>query len=49
MPKVVVFTFVALWHEVAIRLLVWGWLISLFLLPELLATWLLPESRVRIL
>lgn len=45
MPKVVVFTFVALWHEVGIRLLVWGWLISLFLLPELLATWLLPESR----
>jgi len=45
LPKLVVFTFVALWHEVAIRLLVWGWLISLFLLPELIATWVLPESR----
>ncbi|KAL0075901.1 MBOAT, membrane-bound O-acyltransferase family-domain-containing protein [Phycomyces blakesleeanus] len=34
----VVFTFVALWHDIEMKLLAWGWLICLFLLPELLAT-----------
>ncbi|TFK61685.1 MBOAT-domain-containing protein [Pluteus cervinus] len=40
-----VFTFVALWHDLTFRLLAWGWLVSFFVLPELLARWLLPESR----
>ena len=33
-----VFTFVALWHDINLRLLMWGWLITLFVLPEVLAT-----------
>ncbi|KAG7837539.1 hypothetical protein KL942_004427 [Ogataea angusta] len=33
-----VFTFVAIWHDIELRLLIWGWLIVLFLLPEMLAT-----------
>ncbi|KAJ2918186.1 hypothetical protein MD484_g2218, partial [Candolleomyces efflorescens] len=40
-----VFTFVALWHDLTFRLLAWGWLVSLFILPELLATYILPKSK----
>lgn len=40
-----VFTFVALWHDLTFRLLAWGWLVSLFVIPELLATYLLPQSQ----
>ena len=40
-----VFTFVAMWHDIQLRLLVWGWLITLFVLPELLATLAFPAAR----
>jgi len=33
----VIFTFVALWHDTELKLLAWGWLISLFFLPEMIA------------
>ncbi|KAL1928870.1 hypothetical protein VTP01DRAFT_2656 [Rhizomucor pusillus] len=33
-----VFTFVALWHDIELKLLAWGWLICLFLMPELIAS-----------
>lgn len=46
LPKLLVFTFVALWHDLSMRLLVWGWLISLFILPEVLASTLLPQKQV---
>lgn len=42
-----IFTFVALWHDLSFRLLAWGWLVSVFILPELLAATLLPQSKVR--
>eukprot|EP00992_Anisonema_acinus_P010051 TRINITY_DN6277_c0_g1_i1.p2 TRINITY_DN6277_c0_g1~~TRINITY_DN6277_c0_g1_i1.p2 ORF type:complete len:208 (+),score=59.56 TRINITY_DN6277_c0_g1_i1:499-1122(+) len=32
-----IFTFVAVWHDVEIKLLAWAWLMCLFFLPELLA------------
>ncbi|KAJ7639190.1 MBOAT, membrane-bound O-acyltransferase family-domain-containing protein [Roridomyces roridus] len=41
----IVFTFVALWHDLTFRLLAWGWLVSLFILPEFVARYLLPESK----
>jgi D-alanyl-lipoteichoic acid acyltransferase DltB (MBOAT superfamily) len=41
-----VFTFVALWHDLTFRLLAWGWLVSLFVVPELAARYVLPESKV---
>ena len=34
-----VFTFVAIWHDIQLRLLLWGWLICLFMLPEILMGW----------
>ena len=40
-----VFTFVALWHDISLRLLVWGWLISLFVLPEVVAGLLFPAKK----
>ncbi|KAF7355629.1 hypothetical protein MSAN_01480200 [Mycena sanguinolenta] len=40
-----VFTFVALWHDLTFRLLAWGWLVSLFIVPELVASYVLPESK----
>lgn len=43
---VLVFSFVALWHDLSFRLLAWGWLVSLFILPELCARYLLPQSKV---
>lgn len=44
---VLVFSFVALWHDLSFRLLAWGWLVSLFIFPELLASYLLPAKKVR--
>ncbi|KAE8153418.1 MBOAT, membrane-bound O-acyltransferase family-domain-containing protein [Aspergillus avenaceus] len=43
----IVFTFVALWHDLNLRLLMWGWLITLFILPEVIATLLFPAHRWR--
>ncbi|KAK7522706.1 MBOAT, membrane-bound O-acyltransferase family-domain-containing protein [Phyllosticta citriasiana] len=40
-----VFTFVALWHDIQLRLLMWGWLITLFVAPEVLATMAFPRRR----
>ncbi|KAI9460293.1 MBOAT, membrane-bound O-acyltransferase family-domain-containing protein [Boletus coccyginus] len=40
-----IFTFVALWHDLSLRLLAWGWLVSVFILPELLAVTLVPQSK----
>ncbi|KAJ9318604.1 hypothetical protein DTO271D3_1266 [Paecilomyces variotii] len=40
-----VFTFVALWHDINLRLLMWGWLITLFVLPEVIAGLLFPANR----
>lgn len=34
----VIFTFVAVWHDIQLRMLAWGWLITLFILPEMVAT-----------
>ncbi|KAF1984108.1 glycerol:H+ symporter-like protein [Aulographum hederae CBS 113979] len=40
-----VFTFVALWHDINLRLLMWGWLVTLFVLPEIIATMLFPKRK----
>ena len=42
---VTVFTFVALWHDIDLRLLTWGWLITLFILPEVVAGYVFPKRR----
>ncbi|CAG7855141.1 Glycerol uptake protein 1 [Serendipita indica DSM 11827] len=36
LATLVSFTFVALWHDLQLRLLVWGWLLTLFILPEMI-------------
>ncbi|KAK6539645.1 glycerol transporter [Orbilia ellipsospora] len=41
----IVFTFVALWHDLSLTLLTWGWLIVLFIMPEMIARTLLPYSK----
>ncbi|KAF9450468.1 glycerol transporter [Macrolepiota fuliginosa MF-IS2] len=45
MNTILVFSFVALWHDLTFRLLAWGWLVSLFIIPELLARWLIPSTK----
>ncbi|BGP19275.1 hypothetical protein JCM10213_008207 [Rhodosporidiobolus nylandii] len=40
-----VFTFVALWHDLRLRLLVWGWAVTLFIAPEMLARKVVPASK----
>lgn len=34
-----IFTFVALWHDFELKMILWGWLIALFLIPEQAAGW----------
>ncbi|KAF9984213.1 glycerol transporter [Modicella reniformis] len=41
----VVFTFVAVWHDINLKLLAWGWLISLFILPEVLASKVFSKNK----
>lgn len=41
-----VFTFVALWHDLSFKLLAWGWLVSLFVLPEIVARATVPFEKV---
>ncbi|KAL2021404.1 hypothetical protein VTK56DRAFT_7157 [Thermocarpiscus australiensis] len=41
----VVFTFVALWHDIKLHLLVWGWLVVVFFLPEIAAGYLFPRRK----
>lgn len=36
--NVLVFLFVAIWHDIELKLLVWGWLAAVILVPELAAT-----------
>lgn len=43
----VVFTFVALWHDLSLKLLTWGWVISLFVLPEMASKKFVPVKVVR--
>jgi D-alanyl-lipoteichoic acid acyltransferase DltB (MBOAT superfamily) len=33
-----IFTFVAIWHDIQLKMLAWGWLIVLFIVPELVCT-----------
>ena len=40
-----VFTFVALWHDINLNLLIWGWLIVFFMLPEIIATRIFPRRK----
>ncbi len=40
-----VFTFVALWHDLSLKLLAWGWLITFFIVPEIVARKALPNSQ----
>ncbi|OJJ49872.1 hypothetical protein ASPZODRAFT_156903 [Penicilliopsis zonata CBS 506.65] len=42
-----VFTFIALWHDINLRLLAWGWLATLFILPEVIAMILFPKRKWR--
>ncbi|KAK0729264.1 MBOAT, membrane-bound O-acyltransferase family-domain-containing protein [Apiosordaria backusii] len=41
----VVFTFVALWHDIKLNLLIWGWLVVLFFIPEIVAGLLFPKRK----
>ena len=41
-----IFTFVAIWHDIELKLLAWGWLISLFILPEFILSSIFCTQRV---
>lgn len=45
LASLAVFTFVAIWHDIELRLLIWGWAIVLFLLPEIIATQLIAPYK----
>ena len=44
-----VFTFVALWHDLSLQLLTWGWAVSLFVVPEMLCRKLFTAEKVSLL
>lgn len=46
LATLIVFTFVALWHDLSLKLLTWGWVISLFVLPEMMAKKVIPWEKV---
>ncbi|KAJ9149715.1 Glycerol uptake protein 1 [Coniochaeta hoffmannii] len=39
------FTFVALWHDIRLRLLIWGWLVVFFMLPEVAGRMAFPARK----
>ncbi|KAK0486170.1 MBOAT, membrane-bound O-acyltransferase family-domain-containing protein [Armillaria novae-zelandiae] len=43
--SLLIFTFVALWHDLTFRLLAWGWLVSIFLIPEMVAGWVFSTEK----
>ncbi|ORY77588.1 MBOAT, membrane-bound O-acyltransferase family-domain-containing protein [Leucosporidium creatinivorum] len=45
LATLIVFTFVALWHDLSLKLLTWGWVISLFVLPEMIAKKVVPWEK----
>ncbi|PWN39449.1 putative GUP1-Multimembrane-spanning protein essential for proton symport of glycerol [Ceraceosorus guamensis] len=45
LATLLVFTFVALWHDLSLKLLTWGWLVTLFIIPELAASKVLPAKK----
>ncbi|KAH8833993.1 MBOAT, membrane-bound O-acyltransferase family-domain-containing protein [Flagelloscypha sp. PMI_526] len=40
-----IFTFVALWHDLTFKLLAWGWMVSFFILPEIIGRIVLPQKK----
>jgi D-alanyl-lipoteichoic acid acyltransferase DltB (MBOAT superfamily) len=40
-----VFSFIAIWHDIQLRLLMWGWLVTIFVLPEFVAGILFPAKK----
>ncbi|KAF1839744.1 glycerol:H+ symporter-like protein [Decorospora gaudefroyi] len=42
-----VFSFIAIWHDIQLRLLMWGWLVTLFVLPEIVAGYVFPARKWR--
>lgn len=42
-----VFSFVAIWHDMTLQLLLWGWLSAIAFAPELLVEWLGSRPSVR--
>ncbi|KAK9709424.1 glycerol transporter [Basidiobolus ranarum] len=44
----IVFTFVALWHDISSNLLAWAWLITLFILPEIILTTLFAKPKYQV-
>ncbi|KAJ4290942.1 glycerol transporter [Kalmusia sp. IMI 367209] len=42
--RLAVFSFIAIWHDIKLRLLMWGWLVTLFVLPEIIAAQIFPPK-----
>jgi D-alanyl-lipoteichoic acid acyltransferase DltB (MBOAT superfamily) len=42
----VIFTFVAVWHDIKLQLLAWGWMIALFIIPEAICTKIFCTDKV---
>ncbi|CCK72893.1 putative O-acyltransferase KNAG_0M00400 [Huiozyma naganishii CBS 8797] len=47
LTSLAVFSFVAVWHDIQLKLLFWGWIIVLFLIPEMLATEFCQQFRAK--
>lgn len=45
----IVFTFVALWHDLQLKLLLWGWFICFFMIPEIFVKKIFNSDKVIII
>lgn len=45
----VVFSFVALWHDLKLNLLIWGWFICIFMIPEIIVKNYFNSEKMRYL
>lgn len=41
------FSLISVWHDIQLRMLYWGWLIALFILPEIIAIKVFCTTRMR--
>ncbi len=42
----IIFTFVALWHDLQLKLLLWGWFICFFMIPEIFVKGIFNKEKV---
>ncbi|KAG4302389.1 hypothetical protein PCK1_001371 [Pneumocystis canis] len=43
----IIFTFVAFWHDISLKLFAWGWLVTLFIFPEIIVRRIFQSEKLK--